>query len=61
MSNVLISLFLGAGAAGWAYAKLGKRVGYGNSQNVWLLVGATFIFVFLVFLILLHFLLHLNQ
>lgn len=61
MSNVLISLFLAAGAGAWAYAKLGRRVGYGNSQSVWLMVGVAFVLVFLFFITLLHYVIHLNQ
>jgi len=60
MSNVWISLFMAAGAAGWAYSKLGRRVGYGNTQNVWILTGAAFVFVFLFFITLLHYVLHLS-
>lgn len=61
MSNAFISLFIAAGTAAWVYSKLGRRVGYGNTQNIWVLVGGTFVLVFLVFLILLSTLLHLNK
>lgn len=54
MGDVLTSLFIAAGLAGVAYAKLGRRVGYGNQQSVWMLVGATFAFSFLVVFILLN-------
>ena len=43
MSPLFISLFFGAGVAGFFYSKLGRRVGYGNAQSVWLIVGATFL------------------
>ncbi|HET7320065.1 MAG TPA: hypothetical protein VFI84_00590 [Candidatus Saccharimonadales bacterium] len=60
MSNAWISLFAAAGVAAWAYSVLGRRVGYGNSQSVWMLVGAAFVFVFLFFITLLHYVIHLH-
>lgn len=47
--KLLYSLFFGAGVAGAAYTKLGKRVGYGNQQNVWLIVGVVFVLVTVFF------------
>lgn len=41
--NLLLSLFFGAGVAAWVYSKMGRRLGYGNSQNVWTLVGVVFV------------------
>lgn len=41
--DLLYSLFFGAGVAAFAYSKLGKRVGYGNTQNVAIIVGVIFI------------------
>jgi hypothetical protein len=41
--NLLLSLFFGAGVAAWIYSKMGRRLGYGNSQNVWTLVGVVFV------------------
>jgi hypothetical protein len=49
MSNLLYAIFFGAGIAGLAYSKLGRRVGYGNSQNVWLIVGVVFVLVTIIF------------
>lgn len=46
---------LGAGSAAFMYSWFGPRLGYGNSQNVWLVTGISFVFVFLVFYILLNF------
>ncbi|HVC36193.1 MAG TPA: hypothetical protein VNE40_01975 [Candidatus Dormibacteraeota bacterium] len=48
MTDTLTSLFIAAGAAAWVYSKMGRRVGYGNSQRVWTLVGAIFVVVFIV-------------
>ena len=53
MSNALIALFVAAAAAAFAYSKLGKRVGYGNAKNVWILVAISFFGSFaMVFIIL---------
>ncbi|MDB5169966.1 MAG: hypothetical protein JWN82_362 [Candidatus Saccharibacteria bacterium] len=54
MGNVLISLCVAAGAAGLAYSKLGRRVGYGNAASVWTLVAITFGLIFLIMIILLN-------
>lgn len=43
--KLLYAVFFGAGVAGFAYSKLGKRVGYGNQQNVWTIVGVVFVLV----------------
>ena len=43
MNNLLVSLCFGAGVAGIAYSRLGRRVGYGNTQNVVIIVGVIFI------------------
>jgi len=47
--NLLYSLFFAAGVAAFAYAKFGRRIGYGNSQNVWIFVGISFIIAFIFF------------
>lgn len=41
--NLLYAVFFGAGVAGVAYTRLGRRVGYGNTQNVWLVTGVIFV------------------
>ena len=41
--DFLYSVFFGAGVAGFAYTKMGRRVGYDNQQNVWLIVGVAFV------------------
>jgi hypothetical protein len=38
----MYSFFFAAGVAGFAYMKLGRRVGYGNSKEVWTIVGICF-------------------
>lgn len=54
--KLLYSLFFGAGVAGFAYTKMGRRVGYGNQANVWLIVGVVFVLVTAFFYTVLAFL-----
>lgn len=56
--DFLYSLFFGAGVAAFAYSKMGRRVGYGNSANVWLIVGVVFVIATVFFLTVLKFLLN---
>jgi hypothetical protein len=60
MSNAMIALFLAAGAGGFAYTKLGRRVGYGNGREVWIIVSVAFIFVFAFVYSLLAWVIHLH-
>ncbi len=53
--KLLYCLFFGAGVAGIAYTRLGRRVGYGNQQNVWLIVGVVFVLVTIIFYTILSF------
>jgi len=55
---LLYSLFFGAGVASFAYTRLGRRAGYGNTQNVVTIVGVIFVLTTLFFLIILTTLLH---
>lgn len=48
--DLIIAMAFGAGVAGWAYTKLGRRVGYGNQQNVWTIVGVVFVISTIIFL-----------
>lgn len=47
--NLLYSIFFGAGVAAFAYTRLGRRAGYGNTQNVWLITGVVFVIATAVF------------
>lgn len=38
---------LAAGVAGWVYSKMSRRLGYGNTQSLWIVVAAAFVAVFL--------------
>jgi len=47
--SFLYSLFFGAGVAAFAYTRLGRRAGYGNTQNVVTIVAVIFILTTIVF------------
>jgi hypothetical protein len=53
--KLLYAIFFAAGAAGFAYSRMGKRVGYGNQANVWTIVGVTFILTAIIFYTILSF------
>jgi hypothetical protein len=46
---LLYSVFFGFGAGGFAYTKMGRRLGYENSANVWTVVGIAFVMGTIVF------------
>ncbi len=54
--KLLYSMFFGAGVAAIAYSRLGRRVGYGNEQNVWTIVGVIFVLVSAFFFTIIAFL-----
>jgi hypothetical protein len=56
--DFLYSLFFGAGVGAFAYSRMGRRVGYGNSANVWLIVGVVFVLTAIVFYTILKFILN---
>lgn len=56
--DVLYSFFMGAGVATYTYSKLGRRVGYGNTQNVVTLVAVVFILVTIISYTVFRFILH---
>lgn len=47
--NFLISACFGAGVAAFVYQKFGRRVGYGNTQNIWVIIGVTFVMATAIF------------
>jgi hypothetical protein len=53
--DLLYSVFFGAGVAAFAYSRMGKRVGYGNPANVWMIVGVVFVITTIFFLTILKF------
>jgi hypothetical protein len=56
--SFLYSLFFGAGVAAFAYTRLGRRAGYGNTQNILTIVGVVFVLTTLVFFTILVTLVH---
>jgi hypothetical protein len=56
--DFLYSIFFGAGVAAFTYSKMGRRVGYGNTANVWLIIGVVFVITTIFFLTILKFLLN---
>jgi len=58
--NLLIALAFGAGVAGFAYAKLGRHVGYGDQRSVWTVVGVVFVLSSAFFFTIAKFVIHLQ-
>jgi hypothetical protein len=58
--NFLVSFFFGAGVAAFTYSKLGRRIGYGNQKDVWLIVGVAFVLSLIFFYTLMTFVLHIH-
>ncbi|MEK7059235.1 MAG: hypothetical protein AAB971_00540 [Patescibacteria group bacterium] len=56
--DLMYSLFFGAGVAAYAYSRIGRRVGYGNTQNVVVALGVIFVLTTLFFFTILKFILH---
>jgi hypothetical protein len=56
--NFLYALFFSAGVTALAYNKLARRVGYTNGKNVFYLLSAIFIFMFIIFFILISTVVH---
>ena len=56
--DFLYSIFFGAGVAGFSYTRMGRRVGYGNTGNVTLVVGVIFVLSTIFFLTLLKYILN---
>lgn len=58
MGNLLISLILAAGVAGFVYSKMGRRIGYGNEAMVWKMTLGALVVAFFVIYTLLRFVLN---
>ena len=56
--DFLYSVFFGAGVAAFTYSKMGRRIGYGNTDNVWMIVGVAFVLATFFFFTVLKFLLN---
>lgn len=60
MNNMLYALYFGLGVAGFVYSRMGRRVGHGNIQNVWAVVGISFVMAMFFFYSLLAWVIHLH-
>jgi hypothetical protein len=47
--DILYAAFFGAGVAGFAYTKMGARLGYTNTQNVTIVTAVIFIITTIIF------------
>jgi hypothetical protein len=56
----MYSFFFAAGVAGFAYTKMGSRLGYGNGKSVWMFVGLSFILSFIFFYTFITYVVHLS-
>jgi hypothetical protein len=56
--NFLYALFFGAGVAAFTYSRFGRRVGYGNTQNVVTIIALVFVITTVVFFTVFSTLLH---
>lgn len=56
--SFLYATFFGAGVAAYVYSKMGRRVGYNNTGNVWTVVGVVFVLTTLFFYTVLRFVLN---
>lgn len=55
--DLLYSLFFGAGTAAFTYTRMGRRVGYDNTQNVTAIVAVVFVLATIFFYTILKFVL----
>jgi hypothetical protein len=51
----LYAAFFGAGVTAYAYTKLGRQVGYGNTRDVAVMLGVIFVLTTIVFFTILKF------
>ena len=56
--DLLYAIFFGAGVAGFAYTRMGRRAGYGNTQNVTVIVAVSFVLATLFFYTVLKYILN---
>ncbi len=54
----LYALFFGAGAATFIYTKMGRRVGFTNTENLTIIVVVAFIITTIFFYTILHYIIN---
>ena len=58
--DLMYSFFFAAGVATFVYVKLGKHIGYGNGQTVWVMVGVVFVVMLAFFYSVTRYFVHLH-
>ena len=53
--DILYAMFFGAGVAAFSYTRMGRRLGYTNTQNVTLIVAVIFVLTSIFFYTVLKF------
>lgn len=56
--DLLYAIFFGAGVAGFAYTRMGRRLGYQNTGNVTTVVAVVFVLATIFFYTILKFVLN---
>lgn len=60
MTNALVAFFLAAGVGSFVYSKMGKRVGYSNTQSLWTIIGVAFVLTYAVVYVTAAYVIHLH-
>jgi hypothetical protein len=60
MSDTLVALIIAAGASGITYSKIGRRLGYGNSGKLWMIIALAFVLTFVIMITLLELVLNVH-
>jgi len=58
MSSGLVSLFFGAGVAGWVYTQLARRSGNANPSSTYIAAAGAGVFAWIIFFTVFKFILH---
>lgn len=59
--NFMYSIFFAAGVAGFAYAKLGRRIGYSDGKSVAIITGIMFVIGVVFFYTVMTYILKIKQ
>jgi len=49
MNNVLVACMFGAGVSAFAYTRMGRRLGYTNTQNIVITCAVVFVIASIIF------------